>query len=192
MTDINKYQDGKIYAVRNDITDDIYIGSTTMALSKRMVKHRCHAKTQPDVSLFYTFMNETGIEHFYIELVENFPCNSVEELRKREGEITREIGTLNKRIEQRDMKEYFRQYYQDNIERCRENKRKWKALNREKINEDARKQYWKDPKGAYERSKPWKSIKNECECGGHYINGNKASHFKTQRHQAYLKQQQAI
>ena len=160
-----------------------------MALSKRMVKHRCHAKTQPHVAFFYTFMSEVGIEHFYIELVENFPCNSVEELRKREGELIREMGTLNKRIEQRDMKEYFRQYYQDNIERYRENKKKWKANNREKVNEDARKQYWKDSKGAYERHKPWKSIKHECECGGHYINGNKASHFKSQKHQAYLNQQ---
>ena len=52
MTNVNKYNDGKIYAIRNDITDDIYIGSTTMALSKRMVKHRCHARTQPDVSFF--------------------------------------------------------------------------------------------------------------------------------------------
>ena len=189
MSNINKYKDGKIYAVRNDITEDIYIGSTTMALSKRMVKHRCDAKTRPHLSFFYTFMSETGIEHFYIELVENYPCNSVEELRKREGEITREIGTLNKRIEQRDMKEYFRQCYQENIERYRENKKKWKANNREKVNEDARKQYWKDPKGAYERHKPWKSIKHECECGGHYINGNKASHFKSKRHQAYLNQQ---
>ena len=194
MTNINKYQDGKIYTVRNDITDDIYIGSTTMALSKRMVKHRCDAKTRPELSFFYTFMNEMGIEHFYIELVENFPCNSVEELRKREGEITREIGTLNKRIEQpdMDMKEYFRQYYQDHIERYREYKKKWKANNREKVNEDARKQYWKDPKGAYERHKPWKSIKHECECGGHYINGNKASHFKSKKHQAYLNQQNEI
>ena len=190
MTDINKYQDGKIYAVRNDISDDIYKGSTTMALSKRMVKHRCDAKTRPDASFFYTFMSDTGIEHFYSELVENFPCNSVEELRKREGEITREIGTLNKRIEQRDMKEYFRQYNQDNIERYRENKKKWKENNREKVNEDARKQYWKDPRGAYERHKPWKSIKHECECGGHYMNGNKASHMKSKKHQAYLKQQE--
>ena len=190
MTNINKYQDGKIYAVRNDITDDIYIDSTTIALSKRKVKHRCHAKKTPDVSFLYTCMNERGIEHFYIELVENFPCNSVEELRKREGEITREIGTLNKRIEQRDMKEYCRQYYQDSIERYRGNKKKWKENNREKVNEDARKQYWKDPKGAYEKHKPWKSIKHECECGGHYINGNKASHFKSQKHQAYINQQE--
>ena len=64
MTNINKYQDGKIYTVRNDITDDIYIGSTTMALSKRMVKHRCDAKTRPELSFFYTFMNEMGYRTF--------------------------------------------------------------------------------------------------------------------------------
>ena len=41
----NKYQHGKIYSIRNNINDDIYIGSTTTTLCNRMVKHRCFAKT---------------------------------------------------------------------------------------------------------------------------------------------------
>ena len=41
-------------------------------------------------------MNQLGVEHFYIELVEDCPCDRNEELLKREGEIIRSIGTLNK------------------------------------------------------------------------------------------------
>ena len=40
----NKYHNSKIYAVKNVLNEKIYIGSTTIALSKRMVKHRCDAK----------------------------------------------------------------------------------------------------------------------------------------------------
>ena len=66
-----------------------------MALSKRMVKHRSHAKTKPDFLPLTKFMNEIGIEHFYIELVEDYPCINKEHLNKREGELIRELGTLN-------------------------------------------------------------------------------------------------
>ena len=34
------YQNGKIYCIRNTIDDDVYVGSTTQALSQRMEKHR--------------------------------------------------------------------------------------------------------------------------------------------------------
>ena len=40
-------------------------------------------------------MNELGIEHFYIELIEKHPCDSKEELLQKEGEHIRKIGTLN-------------------------------------------------------------------------------------------------
>ena len=39
-----------------------------------------------------------------IELFENFPCNSKEELNKKEGQIIREIGTINKQIAGRTYK----------------------------------------------------------------------------------------
>ena len=34
-------------------------------------------------------MRELGVENFYIELIENFPCDTVEELRAREGHYIR-------------------------------------------------------------------------------------------------------
>ena len=94
----NKYNNSKIYAIRNNIDDDVYIGSTTMPLSKRMVKHRCSANTCPDKMIITTKMNELGIDNFYIELVEELYCENIEQLRKREGEIIRDMGTLNTRV----------------------------------------------------------------------------------------------
>ena len=44
---------------------------------------------------------------WYIELFELFPCDVKCELEKREGEIIREIGTLNKKIAGRNRKEYL-------------------------------------------------------------------------------------
>ena len=62
----NKYHNSKIYAVKNNFNSEIYIGSATTPLCKRMVKHRCDAKQRPHLSKFYTYMNENGIESFYI------------------------------------------------------------------------------------------------------------------------------
>ena len=68
-----------------------------MDLDKRMIKHKCDAKQRPHLSKFYTYMNEMGIENFEIQLVEDYPCESKEELRRREDEVIQEIGTLNEK-----------------------------------------------------------------------------------------------
>ena len=99
------YKNGKIYCTRNNINDDIYVGSTTQPLSKRMAKHRVDAKREIKMhSIFYSKVNELGIERFYIELLEDYPCESLKQLRKREGEFIREIGTLNHHIAGRTQK----------------------------------------------------------------------------------------
>ena len=70
------------------------------AIRNTQIKHR----------LLYTKMNEYGVENFFIELIEDYPCESVEQLRKREGEYIIELGTLNKKIEGRSKKEYSQLY----------------------------------------------------------------------------------
>ena len=88
------YQKGKIYTIRNKKdTNLIYVGSTCdVYLSNRIGKHRANSKTNPN-NHFYKIIEDWN--DWYIELYENYPCNSKNELTKREGEIIREIGTLN-------------------------------------------------------------------------------------------------
>ena len=110
MVDNSKkdYKNGRIYCIRNHITDDIYVGSTTQALSKIMQKHKESINNKRDGNmLLYQKMRELGQEHFYIELIEEYQCENIEQLRKREGETIRELKpTLNKRIEDRTIQEW--------------------------------------------------------------------------------------
>jgi hypothetical protein len=138
--EINKYQNGKIYKIWNDTNDEIYVGSTHDTLSRRMTKHRASAKVAISRRIYQT-MNELGIEHFRIELVENFPCKSKEELNAREGYWIRLIGTLNSVIAGRTKKEYKT----DNAEKIKYQSKEYYEKNKEKIDE-ACKEYYNEHK----------------------------------------------
>ena len=71
-----------------------------------MIKHKTEAIYRPERQKLYPFMNEIGIEKFEILEIEKFPCDSKEELRKREGHYIKEMGTLNTLIAGRTNKEY--------------------------------------------------------------------------------------
>ena len=122
-------QQGKIYKLLNDIDDDVYVGSTTQPLSKRMVSHRKSAACSKTQSRLYTKMRELGVGHFYIELIEECPCDNIEQLRAVEGKYIREVGTLNQRIECRSDK----QYRIDNKEKKKIDDAKYQAANKEKL-----------------------------------------------------------
>ena len=104
MIKMPDYQNGKIYKILNNVDDEIYVGSTIETLGQRMSKHRYSMKKRPHYKL-YKHMHELDVEHFYIELIENYPCNDVYELRAREGYYIREIGTLNKNVAGRTHRE---------------------------------------------------------------------------------------
>lgn len=110
---MSKYQNGKIYMIRNEINDMVYIGSTISPLCKRWWIHKSHSSKPYNNSAwcsFYPIIQEHGIDNFYIELYEDYPCNSKAELNRREGEVIREYKEkglcYNKQISGRTIKEY--------------------------------------------------------------------------------------
>ena len=136
------YKQGKIYTIRCK-TDDtlIYVGSTIEPLCRRMSKHKYDSLNKPTI-FFYQHIDDW--DNWYIELFENFPCNSKEELNKREGEIIREIGTVNKSIAGRTRqewyednkekyKEYNKKYHQNNKDKRKETDQEYKQKNKDKI-----------------------------------------------------------
>ena len=50
-------------------------------------------------------MNELGVENFYIELIEQFPCENKEQLLAKEGEYIRKMATLNHQTQGRTIQE---------------------------------------------------------------------------------------
>ena len=162
---IMDYKNGKTYCIYNYITDDVYVGSTCQSLSKRMSEHRQQLNCMKSKHRnLYNLMNEKGSEHFYIELFEEYPCESKSQLRRREGEVIRQIGTLNKKIEGRTRKEYYeenfehnkdywysnrdyllekkREYCEKNKDEIRKKKKQYQEENREAINERKRQSYY--------------------------------------------------
>ena len=114
------YQNRKIYTIRCR-TDDtkIYVGSTTTTLSRRIAEHRwASANKEKTKTRWYNEVEDWG--DWYIELYEDCPCENKEQLFKREGEIIREIGNLNKTITGRTVKEYKKGYREENKEKIAE------------------------------------------------------------------------
>ena len=204
------YSKGKIYKILNSIDDEIYVGSTIEALSRRMTKHRCLANTNPYNKL-YKHMIDIGIDKFYIELVENYPCNDVYELIAREGYYIRENGTLNKNVAGRTRKEYM----EDNYDHLKEVSKIWHENNKEHMKErnksyyENHKEHIKQATHKYnEEHKEWKleydrlyrlanketikeakQIRMVCECGCDILKAVKARHYRTKRHQQFMEQQ---
>ena len=86
MNKINKYQNGKIYNIKTIKTNKVYIGSTIEKINIRFSKHKHNFKKFKDNKFEYISSYEIlKYEGCYIELIENYPCNSKTELEKREA-----------------------------------------------------------------------------------------------------------
>ena len=137
------YSQGKIYKILNSITNDTYIGSTTQLLCNRMKNHRNDHNNQNSTHYnykLYKCFREHGIEHFYIELVEKYPCSSKEELLAREGcWIRQECPSLNSQVAGRTSK----QYYEDNKEKIKQMVKKYTENNKDHVLESKKAYYEK-------------------------------------------------
>ena len=182
------YQNGKIYCIRNYVNDDVYVGSTIQALSKRMEKHRSICRTEGEKSNFklYQKMKEIGTEHFYIELIEKHPCDCKEELFKKEGEWIRKIGTLNGYIAGRTRQESSKDYRKNNPEKCKQIIQNWRINNEDKYKEYTR-QRWEKEK---ERLTKIRSAKITCDCGIVISKSSISKHIQSKKHQAYIQQKE--
>ena len=170
MADIDeRYKRGKVYTIRCRYDDTlIYVGSTIDKLSKRMSKHR----TSKSCTLNKKVNGDW--DNWYIELYEEYPCNNKEQLEKREGEVIREIATVNKNIAGRNKKEY----YEENHDKMVENMKQYRENNRDKIVE-YKKQYEEK-----NRDKILEKNKERCKCD---VCGAEINKYYLKIHQHSLK-----
>jgi len=155
-----RYENGKIYLVKCKKNPKlIYVGSTYMSLEERLKLHRIDKNCS-----LYKHVNGDW-DNWYIELYEDYPCKNKYILRRREGEVQKQIATINKNIAGRTIKEWcednrekileqqkqynqdnrekIKQYYQDNREKILEQRKQYHQDNLEKISE-YHKQYYQD------------------------------------------------
>ena len=191
---MNRYENGKIYKIVDVGYRMTYIGSTCEPLCNRFAKHKqkyteyINNKADRDRRVNRIF-DEFGVKNCKIELIEYFPCHTREELLKQEGKHIRENDCVNKIVSGRTQKEYQdehrehilekkKEYYYENHDYIRYQRKILDDLNREKVNERA--------KGYYQKRKDRLSEKIMCGCGKDYTYGHKARHEKSERHKQYL------
>ena len=153
-----EYAKSKLYQIKNTIDNDTYVGSTTEPLDIRMSKHR-HEVTRGSAQPIHAKMSELGTKCFYIELIEEYPCASKQELAAREGHYIRERGTLNKVIAGRSNQQ-------------------WKQEHKEQI-ADINKQYYSKHR---EDNLQYKREKVTCECGRIIRRSGMSEHRKSKLH----------
>lgn len=94
------YKNSKIYTIRSPQTDKYYIGATTQPLSKRFHTHKQKLNCMSREII--------GLGNAYIELLEEYPCDTKEQLNAREGVLQREhkANIVNRNISCRTVEEY--------------------------------------------------------------------------------------
>jgi len=177
MTD---YKKGKIYAIKSNETDQIYIGSTCSTLKNRMCSHKCDYKRIAAGKKFYTSCSHQILKYAdaYIELVESYPCQTKRELLDREGEVIRNTpNCINIQIQGRTMA----QYRIDNAEKLKQQGKDYRAKNKELLKKTYSDWYKSDGAKAYykKRYEKVKGVKSPCPtCGKNISVANLSRHMK--------------
>jgi hypothetical protein len=195
------YQESKIYKIINtELPNLIYYGSTTLKLKYRLSSHNCDSKRY---NISSKIMFSVGYPE--IILLEEYPCETKEELEARERVWIEGNECVNNNIPGRTDKEYYednkekiKQYYQDNKEKFNEKNKQYRQDNKEKILEN-QKQHYQDNKKEmleyrkqnYQDNKEKLNEKFDCVCGGKYTHQNKPLHTKTKKHIKFISSNQS-
>ena len=182
MPDYNK---SVIYKIYDNTNSNVYYGSTCNVLKTRMSQHKCAAKSKGDCVSKQIILNG----NYSYSAVENYPCNSRQELHTRERYWIENFDCINKQVPGRTIKEW----QQDNKEKLKKQKAEWQQDNKEKLkkrqkeyrtmNKTKLKQYRTEyiTKNK-EQIKKRSATKIACECGSHIRRSDMADHRKTAKH----------
>ena len=203
---MSNYEKSKIYKIVSNCNPElVYYGSTYTTLSRRLSCHKGHYKSYLKEKFKYVSSFELlKLEHFEIVLVEAYPCDNVEELRKRERYYIENNLCINKNIPSRTHREYRQDnreklseynkiYYENNREKERERKKIYYENNREKEKERHKKYREDNREKERERSKKYRENNREklsnkrkeiitCECGREMARDSLSKHLKTKIH----------
>ena len=195
----NNYSRGKVYKLVNNVDNEIYVGSTIQSLTQRKAGHKRKAVDVP-YRRVYQHLNTIGWDNVEIVLIENYPCQSKEELNARERYWIEELKpSLNKLIPTRTAQEYrqdntdkikekMREYLQKNADNIREQKREYHQKNADLIKEKQReyRQNNSDKIKEYQREYRQNNADQIKEKRREYLQKN-ADQIKEQKRQYYLR-----
>ena len=85
-TEMNRYNNSKIYMLRDEINACFYIGSTCNSLSKRLSQHKYDIKKKPTIGV-YNYFSAIGADNIKIILMEEHYLDNKEQLLREEDRV---------------------------------------------------------------------------------------------------------
>ena len=170
------YQNGKIYKITSNQTNQVYIGSTCDALCQRIANHRAKyrlylAGDGHRVTSYAVIQYEDAV----ITLVENHPCENKEQLLRRERHhIENTLNCVNRYHPGRTAAEYRR----DNKEII--------AVKMKAYHDDHREELLQKMKARHNATREVREQKVTCVCGKRVSMASLKRHERTGKHQQYL------
>jgi hypothetical protein len=93
----NRFSTGKIYAIKCRTTGHVYYGSTVNTLSYRLSMHKREYRKYLNGKYPYTTSFQIlEKDNYFIELVENYPCESFQQLLSRESHYINSFACVNR------------------------------------------------------------------------------------------------
>ena len=176
------YKQSKIYKITDD-ENNIYIGSTTQKyLSSRLQQHKAHTKKNR-----ITTNKLVNPDTWNIQLLEQFECNDINELRTKERQYIENNNCINKNIPTRTQKERNKIFYDENKQIELDRKTKYYYENKDLCLEQRKKYYNENSNKIIEYSKNYQQKIITCECGAVIKQGGILRHKKTKKHQSFYK-----
>jgi Uri superfamily endonuclease len=137
--DRNVWKTGKIYKLLCK-DSHFYIGSTVQTLQARLNRHI--NSSIKGTSRAYQYINSIGWDNVHIELIEDYPCNTMKELHEREDMyiqlMQNDDNCLNENrahLLKEEKLDNMKQYYQEHKEEITEYQQKYRAEHNETINQ---------------------------------------------------------
>ncbi len=200
------YQNGKIYKLVSNQTNEVYYGSTCQELCERMAGHRRHYMQYQNGKMNYISAFEIlKYDDCKIVWVEDYPCDNKPQLFARETEYIKSNECVNKRVPYRNdeekkesltakRKRYWNKhkdeiiekqkvYYRNNIDRKKDYDKNYNEANRAKKLKQS-KEYREKNKDIV-RAKQTEKIM--CDCGLQYSRSNRSVHMKSNKHIELMK-----
>ena len=134
------YLNGKIYRL---VCEDgyYYIGSTRTELRFRLAKHKKDSLIDTERKV-YKHINSIGWDNVIIDLIEEFPCGSKQELTEREDFYIKELkddemclNIIRSNVPPEEKKILLKEYYEAHKEEIMEKHRDYNEKNREKVDQ---------------------------------------------------------
>lgn len=172
---------GRVYKIVDLLSDDVYVGSTFRELSVRFLGHFTCPTT-----VIGKLMRERGKDRCKIILIKEYEVADVKQLHAYEQLWINKTKCINKQSAFSIRFLYRTRYRIYNKDKIRDYmisyRTRYREANRDKLNEIDR--LYREANR--EKIKDKQNQKIDCECAGSFTRANKAKHFKTKQHLAWL------